>query len=290
MRVGVVFPQTEIGPDPEVVREYAETAEARGYDHLLAYDHVLGADPEGEAWSGGYDLDDQFHEPLTLFSHLAAVTDDLALVTGILVLPQRQTALVAKQTAEVDVLSAGRLRLGVGVGWNEAEYEALGEAFSERGRRIESQIPLLRDLWTEESVSREDEFHTLRGVGLNPRPVQRPIPVWMGGTADVVLRRAARLADGWLPQADPGPELDDQLARLREYAREAGRDPDELTVVGRMNLAGGDWVERVRTWRDLGVDYLSVDTMDAGVEAPSGHAETLAAFADELAGEGVGLE
>ncbi|MFB6173112.1 MAG: LLM class F420-dependent oxidoreductase [Halobacteriales archaeon] len=282
MELGVVFPQTEIGANPDVIREYVDVAEAR-VEHLLAYDHVLGANPR-EGWSGAYDVGDTFHEPLTFFSYLAGITEDLTLIPGILILPQRRTALVAKQAAEVDVLSGGRLRLGVGLGWNELEYEALGEDFGRRAERMEAQVPLLRRLWTEEAVEHEDEFHSIPDMGLNPRPVQRPIPVLMGGTADPVLRRAARLADGWLPQGDPGGDLDDRLARLREYLREEGRDLEEFEIVGRMNLGSpdaDDWAGRVEAWREAGATRLAVDTMGLGLD-PAEHAATVERFADRL--------
>lgn len=290
MKIGVTFPQTEIGSDPETVREYARTAEKRGFDHLLAYDHVLGADREN--WDGAYDIDDPFHEPLTLFSHLAAETDDITFVSGILILPQRQTALVAKQAADVDRLSDGRLRLGVGLGWNHVEYEALGQAFASRSRRIEAQIPLLRQLWTERSVSVDDEWHTIRDAGLNPGPVQRPIPLWMGGTADPVLRRAARLADGWLPQGDPGGVLDDRLDRLRGYLEAEGRDPESFAIVGRMNLGSpdaADWAERVHAWREVGASHLAIDTMGIGLDLPADHATVIERFADAMSDAGIQL-
>src|SRR3984957_11348408 len=180
MTTGVVFPQTEIGADAGAVRAYAQRVEELGFTHLLAYDHVVGADPAvHEGWDGPYDVTTTFHEPLVLFGYLAALTS-LELVTGIIILPQRQTALVAKQAAEVDLLTGGRLRLGVGLGWNAVEYEALGQEFGNRGRRVEEQVALLRRLWTEPSVTFEGDFERVTGAGLAPLPVQRPIPVWFG--------------------------------------------------------------------------------------------------------------
>src|SRR5438105_2091500 len=194
MRIGVVFPQTEIGSDPSVIRDYAQAAESIGYKHLLVYDHVLGASTEHRPdWRGPYTSETPFHEPFVLFGYLAAITQQLELVMGVLVLPQRQTALVAKQAAEVDVLSGGRLRLGVGIGWNQVEYEALGEDFHNRGKRIEEQITLLRELWTEPVVDFTGRWHRVAEAGVNPLPMQRPIPIWMGGYADVVLERAGRM-------------------------------------------------------------------------------------------------
>src|SRR5581483_3133355 len=224
MELGVVFPQTEIGSDPSVVRDYAQAAEQLGYHHLATYDHVLGGHPDRfqGAFRPPYTHETSFHEPFVLFGYLAALTTRLELVTGILILPQRQTALVAKQAAEVDLLSGGRLRLGVGLGWNFVEYEALGERFQNRGARIEEQIQVLLKLWSEELVDFQGKYHTIKQASIQPRPAHR-IPIWMGGTADAVLRRVARLADGWFPQAAPGPELAEMLERLRRYVREAGR-------------------------------------------------------------------
>src|SRR5579875_203722 len=199
MQIGVTFPQTEIGADPTAIREYVQAVEEMGYQHLVAFDHVLGAETRNRPGWKGYTYKDMFHEPFVLFGYLAALTK-LELVTAVIILPQRQTALVAKQATEVDVLTGGRLRLGVGVGWNQVEYEALGTNFRTRGRLIEEQIRVLRLLWSQQSVTYRGTFHTITDAGLNPLPVQRPIPIWMGGQADVALRRIARLADGWFPE------------------------------------------------------------------------------------------
>ncbi len=202
MKFGVVFPQTEIGDDPVAIKDYAQAAEGLGYDYLMTYEHVLGANPERPGWEDWrpYTHQHAFHEPFVLFGYLAALTEKLEMVTAVLVLPQRQTPLVAKQAAQVDVLTNGRLRLGVGVGWNDVEYAGMGADFHTRGGRIEEQIKLLRDLWTKPLVKHEGEFETIDDMGINPLPVQRPIPIWVGGEADVVLRRMARIADGWFPQ------------------------------------------------------------------------------------------
>src|SRR6185503_1086777 len=185
MRLGVVFPQLEIGADPAVIKDYAQTTEGLGYDYLLAFDHVLGANPNRlGGWQGPYTHESMFHEPFVLFGYLAGLTQRLELVTGVIILPQRQTVLVAKQAAEVDVLSGGRLRLGIGTGWNQVEYESLGASFADRGERIVEQVDLLRRLWTEPLVSFEGRWHRVSGAGLNPLPVQRPIPIWMGGWDD----------------------------------------------------------------------------------------------------------
>jgi len=208
VKVGVVFPQTEIGADPGAIRSYAEAVSELGYQHVLVYDHVLGADTAVHTgWRGPYNLQSTFHEPFVLYGYLAAISR-LELVTGIVILPQRQTVLVAKQAAEVDLLSQGRFRLGVGLGWNAVEYEALGKDFSNRGQRIVEQVKLMRRLWTEESVTFEGQFETVTGAGLAPLPVQRPIPIWFGAMSIPALRRAGQLADGWFPQVVPGPQLD----------------------------------------------------------------------------------
>jgi probable F420-dependent oxidoreductase len=195
MKVGVVFPQTEIGRDPAIIRDYAQAVEAMGYTHILAFDSVVGPNPDRPGgWDSQYDYRHAFHEPLVLFGFLAAVTRRIELATGVLILPQRQTALVAKQAAEVDVLSGGRLRLGIGVGWNPVEFEALGEDIKNRGRRVEEQLEVMRLLWTRELVTYAGRWHRVPDAGINPLPVRRPVPVWMGGESPAVLRRAARLA------------------------------------------------------------------------------------------------
>ena len=289
MRVGVVFPQTEIGPDPGAIRDYVQAAEDLGYSHLIAYDHVLGADTRfHEGWSGGYALNDMFHEPLVVFGYMAAITKTLELVTAILILGQRQTALVAKQAAEVDVLSGGRLRLGVGIGWNHVEYEALGQNFHNRGRRTEEQIPLLRALWTQEVVNFKGRWNQVTNAGINPLPVQRPIPIWMGAGGrlspvppETVLRRVARLADGWFPQFSPDETGRETVTRVREYAREEGRDPSVIGMEARINIIDGNpefWVNRARAWEDLGATHISVNTMRAGLESPEAHINAIRQF------------
>src|SRR5215475_11432902 len=228
MRLGVVFPQTEIGTDPVVIRDYAQAAESAGYHHLLVFDHVLGAKVERFDKLGRkppYTDEYPFHEVFVLFGYLAACTRRLELVTGIVILPQRQTALVAKQAAAVDVLSGGRLRLGVGVGWNAVEFEALGQDFTKRGRRVEEQVEVLRALWTRELVTFHGREHYISDAGLNPLPVQRPIPIWMGGESEVVQRRMSRLADGWMPHFRAGEAGQAAVDRIHGLVREAGRDP-----------------------------------------------------------------
>lgn len=286
LRLGVVFPQTEIGPDVEPVRAYAQAAEAAGFDHLLVYDHVLGADltnrPE---WKGPYSADSTFHEPFVLFGYLAAVAPKLELVVGVIILPQRQTALVAKQAAEVDRLTKGKFRLGVGIGWNEVEYISLNESFKNRARRFEEQIELLRLLWTNYSIDYKGRYHTIPEAGINPLPIQQPIPIWIGGTADAAIARAGRLADGWFPQVQPGPRLDASLAVLTAAAEAAGRDPQSILMEGRLTLAPGQerqWVEQTDAWRAAGASHLSVVTAGFG-RTPAEHIATFERY-KELVG------
>jgi probable F420-dependent oxidoreductase len=286
MQIGVVFPQTEIGADVGAVRAYAERVTELGYRHILAYDHVLGADPDVHAgWGGPYTVHSTFHEPFVLFGYLAAVTT-LELVTGIIILPQRQTALVAKQAAEVDLLTAGRFRLGVGIGWNEVEYDALGKSFRDRGRRIGEQVALMRRLWTEQTVTDEgSDGERIVGAGIAPLPAQRPVPVWFGAASPPALRRAGRLADGWFPMVPPGPHLDEAKAFVDEGAREAGRDPSDLGMEGRVAWtdAGVDkLVDHVGRWERAGASHLGVNTMNAGLGGVDGHLAALAAAAEGL--------
>jgi probable F420-dependent oxidoreductase len=266
VEIGIVFPTTEMENDPALVRRYATRAEELGFEHLLTYEHVLGTDPERPDWEGPFDAEDPFHEPFTLFSHLASVTDELNFVTGILILPQRQTALVAKQAAEVDRLSGGRLRLGVGLGWNQPEYRALGESFSDRGRRIEEQITVMNKLWSEDIVDFDGTFHTIDRMGLKPKPDGGTIPIWMGGSADPVLDRIARMAEGWLPQFQPDPDAHDRLDNLHDACRRHDRDPDTVGIHGRLKVESdlGKLNEGVNQWRDLGADYLSINPMYRG--------------------------
>ena len=278
MRVGVVFPQTEIGADVGAVRAYVQRVEELGYRHVLAYDHVLGADPAVHpGWRGPYDLTTTFHEPFVLFGYIAGVVTSLELVTGIIILPQRQTALVAKQAAEVDLLTRGRFRLGVGLGWNAVEYEALGQDFSTRGRRAEEQVELLRRLWTEPSVTFRGRFDRVTGAGLAPLPVQRPIPVWFGAQSERAYRRVGRLADGWFPQVPPGPKLDQARTVVERAAAEAGRDPASLGMEGRASWRDdpGKLAEHAATWRQAGATHLSVNTMGAGLRTVDDHLRVL---------------
>jgi probable F420-dependent oxidoreductase len=282
VRIGVVFPQTEIGGDVGGVRAYAQRVEELGFRHVLAYDHVVGADPEvHRGWQGPYNLTSTFHEPMVLFGYLAGITS-LELVTGIIILPQRQTVLAAKQAAEVDLLTGGRFRLGIGLGWNAVEYEALGEEFSNRGRRVDEQVELMRMLWTQPSVSYDGRYHRVTGAGLAPLPMQRPIPVWFGAQSERAYQRVGRLADGWFPQVRPGPELDEARGVVGRAAIEAGRDPREIAMEGRVAWRGSaeKLAEHTRSWHETGCTHLAVNTMGAGLRSVDEHLAVL-----ELAAE-----
>lgn len=284
MRIGVVFPQTELGSDPAVLRAYGQRVEELGFSHILAYDHVVGADPTvHHGFKGPYDIDSTFHEPFVMFGYLAAVTS-LELVTGVIILPQRQSVLVAKQAAEVDLLTRGRFRLGIGLGWNAVEYEALGESFTNRGRRSEEQVEVMRKLWTERSVTYTGKYHTVTAVGLAPLPTQRPIPVWFGAASDRAYERAGRLGDGWFPMVEPGPGLDHALEQVHRAAESAGRDPKSLGMEGRVS-----WTDdrdalavTIGAWKAAGASHLSVNTMKAGFANVDEHLAALEQVATDL--------
>lgn len=285
MRIGVVLPQTEIGADRDDLRRYAVTVEQLGYRHLLAYDHVLGADPEVHApWTGPYSVHTTFHEPLVLFPYLAAFCS-LEFVTGVIILPQRQTALLAKQAVEVDLLTAGNFRLGVGLGWNAVEYEALGKDFTNRGARLGEQIELIRRLTSERSITFEGVHEQVRGAGLAPLGVQRPLPIWVGAQSEPALRRAGRLADGWFPQRQPGAGLEEMKSIVDDAARAAGRDPDSLGMEGRVTLDPrnpGSIIDSVRAWEHAGATHLAFNTMSLGFTDLDAHLEALAEAAHLL--------
>jgi len=279
VKIGVVFPQTEIGPDPAGVRAYTQAVQQLGYQHLMAYDHVLGADPAGHpGWSGPYTSESQFHEPMVVFGYLAGVAPGLELVTGVIILPQRQAALVAKQAAEVDVLTGGNLRLGVGIGWNAVEYEGLGTEFRTRGRRFEEQIELMRRLWTEPVITFEGKYHRVTAAGINPMPVQRLIPVWIGGSAEAALKRAAEMADGFFPQRPLEGGWTATMDRIHGWLEGAGRDPATFGIDGRINAGSGtpdEWHAAAQEWRDRGATHLTVGTMGGGLQGPDAHVERL---------------
>ena len=285
MDIGVIFPQTELGGDRGAVRAYGQAASDLGYAHLAAYDHVLGGDTAVLGDLGGpYDVHTTFHEPLVLFSYLAAFTN-LSFATSILIGPQRQTALLAKQAAEVDLLSGGQFRLGLGLGWNRVEYEALGQPFAERGAILEEQIDVLRQLWTQQSVTVDGRFHRITAAGLAPLPIQRPIPIWLGASVPAALRRVGRLADGWFPMVRPGGGLSDALEIIAEAAREVGRDPASIKFEGRVNYVVDDpdlMVLHAGRWREAGASHISINTMGAGLEGVDAHINAISLLASLL--------
>ncbi|HEU5014291.1 MAG TPA: LLM class F420-dependent oxidoreductase [Roseiflexaceae bacterium] len=279
MRIGAVFPQTEIGDDPGVVREYAQTVEGMGFTHILVYDHVLGASTSNRPdWRGPYTSDTLFHEPFVLFGYLAGLTRSVELVTGVIILPQRQTALVAKQAAEVDVLSGGRMRLGVGVGWNPVEYEGLNENFNNRGARSEEQIEVLRALWSDPVVTFKGRWHTIDAAGIKPLPVQRPIPIWIGGSVEATLERVARLGDGWFPQMPPNEQAKKMIDLLRTHVEAAGRSMNEIGIEARLSISQtpeDGWKRFAEDWRNLGATHLTINTMGNGFTSVQQHLDAL---------------
>jgi probable F420-dependent oxidoreductase len=294
MQIGAVFPTCEIGPDPVAVRDWAQTAEGLGYRHVVIYDHVLGAVHEDREppLLGPYTERDPFHEPFVLLAYLAGVTRHLELATGVLILPQRQTALVAKQAAELDILSGGRLRLGVGTGWNFVEYASLGVPFENRGRRLDEQVKLLRELWTQPVLAFDGEFHTIERAGILPHPAKCP-PIWFGGSSDAALRRAALVGDGFLHAVAPS-RIAPLQARLRELLQAAERDPDAFPSEAIIDIScpRDGWNEEIETWRAAGGTHVSLRAMDtaaqfvgvprAGLEAPADHIRALELFAREV--------
>lgn len=264
MKLGVVFPQTAIGTDPIAIREYVQAIEDIGYDYLLTYEHVLGANPayydDGRHFI--YTYEDAFHDPFVLFSWLTGLTKKLEFVSGILILPQRNTAVVAKQSATLSILSGGRFRLGVGVGWNEAEMTGVGYDFSTRGQRIDEQIEVLYRLWTEPLVDYQGNFHDIEQLGLNPRPPEPP-PLWFGGTADAVLKRTAKYGDGWIPFATSPQKMIPVVEKMHDFLEAAGRNPAEFGMDVRISPVGDDpeaWGDYIQGWLDLGMTHLCINT------------------------------
>ncbi len=288
MKIGVVFPQTEFGNDPAAVRDYAQTAEALGFTHILAYDHILGANPHRPGgWQGPYTYQTPFHEPFVLFAFMAGATQNIEFVTGIIILPQRETAVVAKQAATLDVLSNGRFRLGVGIGWNEVEYVALNQNFKTRGKRIEEQVKVLNLLWQNELVTYEGRWHTIPDAGLNPLPVQRPIPIWFGGHADAVLRRIAQAGAGWLPNYRDAARAKPEIAKLAGYLAENGRSLTDIGIEFRLSYGDGNpdtWRQTIEAWQAVGATHMTLNTMYLGFATPQQHIDAITRFAKQIIG------
>ena len=263
MQISAWFPTRDIGTDPVRVRDWAQAAEELGYDHIEVPDHVFGATAR-DGWSPRYTEQDPFHETFVTLGFLAAVTTTIGLASGVLILPQRQTGVVAKQAAQVDILSGGRLRLGVGVGWNHVEYEALNEDWKTRGARQREQVEVLKKLWCDDLVTYQGRFHHFTEVNITPRPVQRPIPIWFGGSSDAVVKRAAQIGDGWMPIMTPDHEAEAKLEQLQNHLSDCGRDASAFGIEGwlRMDKADPDeWGAAAEGWRKLGADIVMLYPM-----------------------------
>ena len=281
IQIGAVFPQTELANNREDVAAWGRGVTELGYRHVLAYDHVLSGSQAAHhpKLVGRYDETDTFHEVLVLFGYLAAIAPELEMVTGVLVLPQRQTALVAKQAATLDMLTNGNLRLGVGIGWNDIEYQGLGESFGNRGKRIEEQVEVLRALWTEPIISFEGNWHTIEHAGLAPMPLRRQMPVWIGANADVGIRRAARIADGFFPNEGTIERYEHILTVLRDELARGDRDPANFGIEARIsvrNSTADDWKRLYSWWWERGASHISVNTMGAGFTTTAEHLDGLA--------------
>jgi len=286
MKIGAIFPHDTIEPDAGAIRAWSQAVEEMGFNHVMSYDHVIGANRESRPGWTGYDLDSKFHEPIALLSFMAGITSKIGLCTGVMILPQRQTVLVAKQAATLDLLCGGRLRMGIGTGWNEVEYEALGMDYRRRGRFFDEQIDVLRRLWTERAVTLQTEMHTITDAGLWPLPVQKPIPLWLGGGGvhpykgwahvDTVLKRIATKADGWMPTFDPDDTGVELVTKFRGYCDEAGRNPD-LVPIEALLLPSmhADWPGHVRKWRNLGATQMCTNVAGPGVEGVDGNLRRL---------------
>jgi probable F420-dependent oxidoreductase len=286
VQIGAVLSQNEIGADVGALRAYAQAVQDLAYDFLVTADHVVGADPAGHPeLERVYPLDSILHEPFALFAFMAGVAPQLAFAPSVIILPQRQAVLVAKQAAAVDVLTNGGFRLGVGIGWNPVEFEGLGMSFKNRARRFEEQIDLMRRLWTEPVISYRGQYHTVTSAGINPLPIQRPIPIWIGASAEAAMKRAARIADGFMPLRPLEGGWAATMEKVRGWLREAGRDPASFGIEGRLNAGTGtpeEWRKAVEEWRGLGASHLSVNTANGGLSGPDGHVERLRAVRQVL--------
>lgn len=285
MQLGAVLPHNEIGNDPGAIKAYLQGVEDLGMTHLLIYDHVMGADPNRPGgFKGPYDKDIAFHEPFTFFAFAAAVTTSIELVTTVLILPQRQTVLVAKQAAEVALLSNNRLRLGVGTGWNKIEYQALNENFTNRGKRQSEQVELMRKLWSEDAFSFEGSYHTIDQASINPRPTAL-VPIWFGGSAPALLQRCAQLGDGWMPLGGANDKSRALLEEIRGHRVAAGRTMDGFGVQAQAQFAGGSperWRDHADKWREIGATHMAVATHNAGPTNVEGHLARIVQYRDAI--------
>ena len=274
MEIGAVFPHNEIGTDPQAIKDYAQGVEELGVTHLLIYDHVLGADRDRPGgFEGPYDKDVAFHEPFTTFAFIAAVTKKLDMITTVMILPQRQTVLVAKQAAELAILSNNRFKLGIGVGWNAVEYTGLNENFKNRGKRQEEQVELMRLLWESEVLEYKGDYHHIDKASINPRP-SKSVPIWFGGGVPKLIERCADLGDGWIPLMGPNEAARKTLAAIKEKRKSKGLDWDNFGVQAQAQYAGGDaerWNKHAEKWRNLGASHLAIATHNAEPTNVDGH-------------------
>ena len=274
MEIGAVFPHNEIGTDPQAIKDYAQGVEELGVTHLLIYDHVLGADRDRPGgFEGPYDKDVAFHEPFTTFAFIAAVTKKLDMITTVMILPQRQTVLVAKQAAELAILSNNRFKLGIGVGWNAVEYTGLNENFKNRGERQDGQVELMRLLWESEVLEYKGDYHHIDKASINPRP-SKSVPIWFGGGAPQLIERCADLGDGWIPLMGPNEAARKTLAAIKEKRESKGLDWDNFGVQAQAQYAGGDaerWNKHAEKWRNLGASHLAIATHNAEPTNVDGH-------------------
>ena len=287
MQIGAVFPHNEIGTDPGAIKAYAQGVEAMGITHLLIYDHVLGADPDREGgFRGPYDKDVAFHEPFTTFAFIAGITDKIDLITTVMILPQRQTVLAAKQAAEVALLSNNRFKLGIGVGWNELEYVGLNETFNNRGRRQEEQVDVMRKLWSEDSLDYTGEYHRIDKASINPRP-SKTIPIWFGGSAPALLDRVARLGDGWIPLMGANDKAKACIDTIKQTRKAAGLSFANFGIQAQAQYAGGSperWRKHAEAWREMGCTHLAIATHNAGPTNVDGHLARIGEYQQALQG------
>ena len=285
MEIGAVFPHNEIGTDPQAIKDYAQGVEELGVTHLLIYDHVLGADRDRPGgFEGPYDKDIAFHEPFTTFAFIAAVTQKLDMITTVMILPQRQTVLVAKQAAELAILSNNRFKLGIGVGWNAVEYVGLNENFHDRGKRQAEQVELMRLLWESEVLEYKGNYHQIDKASINPRPSLR-VPIWFGGGAPKLIQRCAELGDGWIPLMGPNDKAKAMLDEIREKRAAKGLSWEDFGVQAQAQYAGGNpelWAKHASKWRDLGASHLAIATHNAGQTDVQGHLKRIQEYLDSV--------